>query len=232
MIGHIQYGSGPAFRTQLDQEEVLGLQMLRARSAGTRAGAVRRAARSLRKRGVRRALASPEFSDWPALERQGIRPVEGGDFCRALAPTIALAALEGMGLPPERGVVVLRGERVTRAMRLAALALCPRIKGVLVDAPVGGEALRRELRREYGVPALEDGPCRRAQLALHFAPAAGKGERLVDLSGPAPVLKELSFFLEGEKLPEEFEALPLLCALWETGRVRPERVSVQAHFHS
>ena len=41
-----------------------------------------------------------------------------------------------------------------------------------------------------------------------------------------------SFFLEGEKLPEEFEALPLLCALWETGRVRPERVSVQAHFHS
>ena len=40
------------------------------------------------------------------------------------------------------------------------------------------------------------------------------------------------FFLEGEKLPEEFEALPLLCALWETGRVRPERVSVQAHFHS
>ena len=54
----------------------------------------------------------------------------------------------------------------------------------------------------------------------------------MDLSGPAPVLKELSFFLEGEKLPEEFEALPLLCALWETGRVRPERVSVQAHFHS
>ena len=158
--------------------------------------------------------------------------METGDFCRALAPAIALAALKGMGIPPEQGVVVLRGERVTRALRLTALALCPRVKGVLVDAPSGGEALRRELRREYGVPALEDGPGRRAQLALHFSPATGRGERLADLSGPAPALADYHFGLEGEALPEDCEALPLLSALWESGRLGLGEVQVVAHFHS
>ena len=218
MIGHILYGPR-GLRTQLTAEKVLGLPLLRAGAAGSRSGAVRRAARALKKRGVRRALTPPDFRDWDILEGQGLRPVETGDLCRALAPDIALAILEGMGLPPERGVVVLRGERVTRSLRLAALALCPRVKGLLVDAPAGGEALRGELRREYGIPALEDGPGRRAQVALHFAPAAGRGERLADLSGPSPVLEGLSFTLDGQELPGDCEPLPLLAALWETGRL-------------
>lgn len=231
MMGQILYGPR-GLRTRLTREEALGLPLLRAQTAGQRPGAVRRAARALRKQGVRRALAPPGFLDWELLEGQGIRPVETGDFCRALAPAIALAALKGMGIPPEQGVVVLRGERVTRALRLTALALCPRVKGVLVDAPSGGEALRRELRREYGVPALEDGPGRRAQLALHFSPAAGRGERLADLSGPAPALTDYHFGLEGEMLPEDCEALPLLSALWESGRLGLGEVQVVAHFHS
>lgn len=231
MMGQILYGPR-GLRTRLTREEALGLPLLRAQTAGQRPGAVRRAARALRKQGVRRALAPPGFLDWELLEEQGIRPVETGDFCRALAPAIALAALKGMGIPPEQGVVVLRGERVTRALRLAALALCPRVKGVLVDAPSGGEALRRELRREYGVPALEDGPGRRAQLALHFSPAAGRGERLADLSGPAPALTDYHFGLEGEMLPEDCEDLPLLSALWESGRLGLGEVQVVAHFHS
>lgn len=231
MIGQILYG-GRGLRTRFTREEILGLPLLRAQTAGKRAGAVRRAARALQKRGVRRTLAPPGFSHWELLERQGLRPVETGDFCRALAPAIAQAALGEMGILPEQSIVVLRGERVTRAMRLAALELCPRIKGVLIDAPAGGEALRRELRREYGIPALEDGPARRAQLALHFSRAAGRGERLIDLSGPAPVLEGYRFTLEKGPLPGEWEVLPLLSALWESGRLGLGEVRVEAHFHS
>ncbi len=175
MMGQILYGPR-GLRTRLTREEALGLPLLRAQTAGRRPGAVRRAARALRKQGVRRALVPPGFPDWELLEGQGIRPVETGDFCRALAPAIALAALKGMGIPPEQGVVVLRGERVTRALRLTALALCPRVKGVLVDAPSGGEALRRELRREYGVPAL-GGPAA-------GAPPGVRGPRPGGRSGP------------------------------------------------
>ena len=56
-------------------------------------------------------------------------------------------------------------------------------------------------------------------MALHFAPAAGRGERLADLSGPSPVLEGLSFTLDGQELPGDCEPLPLLAALWETGRL-------------
>ena len=231
MIGHILYGS-PALWTRLERERVLGLPLLRALAPGGGAGAVRRAARALRRRGIRRALAPPGFPDWAALEAQGVRPVETGELCRALAPAIALAGLEGLGIPRWEGVVALRGERATRALRQAALALCPQVKGVVVDVPAGGEALRRELRREHGLPALEDGPGRRAHLALHFSPAAGRGEPVADLAGADPALEGFSFALEGAELPGGLAPLPLLSALWESGRLGLERVAVEAHFHS
>ena len=60
MIGHILYGPR-GLRTQLTAEKVLGLPLLRAGAAGSRPGAVRRAARALKKRGVRRALTPPDF---------------------------------------------------------------------------------------------------------------------------------------------------------------------------
>ena len=71
-------------------------------------------------------------------------------------------------------------------MRMSALKLCPEVKNLLIAAPVGGAGLQAELRREDGVPALEDAPGRAPDLAIHFAPSAGGGARIVDLSGNSP----------------------------------------------
>lgn len=128
--------------------------------------------------------------------------------------------------------MVLRGERVTRAMRMSALKLCPEVKNLLIAAPVGGAGLQAELRREYGVPALEDAPGRAPDLAIHFAPSAGGGARIVDLSGNSPRMDHFSFALREQTLPEDCEGLPLLAALWETGRLDPAEITVFTDFHS
>lgn len=187
---------------------------------------VRKAARLLVKGGVKKVLVPAEFPFWPLLERWRLAPVEPGEFCRAAAAPLALAALKGDGLDPAAATVVLRGDRVTRSMRMSALALCPQVRNVLISAPVGGAGLQAELRREYGVPALEERAGRRADLAIHFAPAAGEGKRVLDLSGPWPELPSFSCSLAGRALPEEADRLPLLAALWENGRIGPEEVTV------
>ena len=124
------------------------------------------------------------------------------------------------------------GERVTRAMRMSALKLCPEVKNLLIAAPVGGAGLQAELRREYGVPALEDAPGRAPDLAIHFAPSAGGSARIVDLSGNSPRMDHFSFALREQALPEDCEGLPLLAALWETGRLDPAEITVFTDFHS
>ena len=158
--------------------------------------------------------------------------METGEFCRAMAPAVALAALTGAHIRPEGATVVLRGERVTRAMRMSALKLCPEVKNLLIAAPVGGAGLQAELRREYGVPALEDAPGRAPDLAIHFAPSAGGSARIVDLSGNSPRMDHFSFALREQALPEDCEGLPLLAALWETGRLDPAEITVFTDFHS
>lgn len=232
MIGHIVPGTGWTPRVKLCPERVLDLPLLRAELPGAdeKPRHVRRVARALRKRGVRRVLVPPGFLYWDILENQGLIPVETGDFCRTLAVPAALAALTAEGVRAETATVVFRGERVTRSMRMAALSLCPQVRHLLIAAPVGGEALRRELRREFGVPALEDGPARRPHLAVHFTPAAGRGERVVDLAGPEPALEGFGFSHRTETLPGDCQTLPLLCALWESGRLDPADIVILANF--
>lgn len=234
MIGHIVPGPGRAMRVRLFQTRVLEMPVLRAEAPGgmLKPRHARRAAQALRKKGVRRVLVPPDFPFWDEVARKGLQPVETGDFCRSLACPIALAALAGAGVRPQEAAVVFRGERVTRSMRMAALALCPQVKHLLIAAPAGGEALRAELRREYGVPALEDSPARRPDLSVLFTPGSGRGEQIADLSGPAPALERFTFSTADGALPEDCEALPLLCALWETGRLDPAGITVFADFRT
>ncbi len=90
-----------------------------------------------------------------------------------MAGELALTALERDGCPLERAVVALRGGRVSRPFFQTAVALCARVRGVVVYAPTGGAELADYLRREYGLPVLER---ERPNLTLEFSPVQAEGE--------------------------------------------------------
>lgn len=227
MIGYLTLPQGRTLRVKFFPERILDMPFLHAEVPEPwKPWRLKRVAKTLRRKGVKRVLVPKGFEDWSILGAAGLGRVETGEFCRFLARPIALAALQSAGLCPEESTVVLRGERVTRAMRMSALALCPAVKSLLISAPIGGAGLQSELHREYGVPALEDGPARRIDLALHFAPAAGGGNRVVELSGPNPNLEAFSFELRGTTLPDDCQQLPLLAALWESGRLESGEIVV------
>ena len=233
MIGHIVPGAGDRLLVRLTREEIYGLPLLRGETPGDRLTVrrVRRTAAALRKKGVVRALAPEGFPFWETVLKQGLRPVETGELCRALAAPIALAALEGEGIPPHLASVLLRGERVTRALRAAALELCPRVRQLLVEAPAGGEALRQQLRQEFGLPAVEGHAGREVHLTLCFSrPDGTRPGRTADLSGETPAPAGCRFGLRQGALPEDAAALPLLSVLWTSGRLERDEISVTPIF--
>ena len=113
MTGHIVPGAGNRFLVRLSRERLLGLPLLRAEVPGKSLTPrrVRRTARALRKAGVVRVLAPEEFPLWNEVLAQGLRPVETGELCRALAVPVTLAALAGDGVPLRQASVTLRGDR-------------------------------------------------------------------------------------------------------------------------
>lgn len=235
MTGHIVPGSGNRFLVRLSRERLLGLSLLRGEIPGSALTPrrVRRTARALRKAGVVRVLAPEGFPLWEEVLAQGLRPVETGELCRALAVPVALAALAGDEVPLRQASVTLQGDRVTRALRAAAMELCPQVRQLLVEVPAGGEELQRELNREFGLPVVEGGPERWTHLTLCFSPPGeGRRGRIVDLSGETPGLAEYRFNLREGALPGDAAALPLLAALWASGRLERGDITVQAHFHT
>ena len=235
MTGHIVPGAGNRFLVRLSRERLLGLPLLRAEVPGKSLTPrrVRRTARALRKAGVVRVLAPEEFPLWNEVLAQGLRPVETGELCRALAVPVTLAALAGDGVPLRQASVTLQGDRVTRALRAAAMELCPQVRQLLVEVPAGGAELQRELSREFGLPVVEGGPERQTHLTLCFSPSGRVGRgRIADLSGETPALAEYRFSLREGALPGDAAALPLLSALWASGRLERSDIAVSPHFHT
>ena len=129
--------------------------------------------------------------------------------------------------------MTLQGDRVTRALRAAAMELCPQVRQLLVEVPAGGEELQRELSREFGLPVVEGGPERQTHLTLCFSPSGRVGRgRIADLSGETPALAEYRFSLREGALPGDAAALPLLSALWASGRLERSDIAVSPHFHT
>ena len=180
-------------------------------------GRVRSAARRLWRQGVVRVLAPPGFSHWDLLTERGMRGVDSVPFLRFYAGELALAALLREGVAPQRGTVALRGRRVDRDMVRAAEFLCPRVRELAVSARQGGEELSAWLRREYGMPVRPDGEGITAAVRFDETAPSGGGVELA-LYGPAPQLAGIcpraAALEEGDR-----EDLPLLAALWETGRL-------------
>lgn len=225
MVGWLTLENRRGRRTELESAGVLGLRLLRARvpaPGNLREKALLRrldkAAALLARSGVRRVLAPPGFSNWDLLRTRGLRPVDPVPLYQAMAAPLALAELARLGVPPTSGTVALVGQRVDRPFFLAAQALCPRVRTLILDAPAGGEELSRYLRQEFGAAALSAGAPLAAQAVLCFSPRRAEEEGL-HLCGPVPDLKGLSLSPAGFSLPEEPAGLPLLALLWEAGRI-------------
>lgn len=181
-----------------------------------------RAGRTLRRNGVVRVLAPEELL--PLLGELGLRRVNPEPFVRAQAAPLALAALERLGLAPDRAAVALRGLRTDHDFLRTAEELCPRVRSLIIDAPRGGRELAQRLRREYGVPILPEGE--RGQAALVFQVGCSRrGEVSLELFGPRPQLAGLILTVPGLEEGDR-EDLPLLAALWEGGRLRPEDIKI------
>lgn len=184
---------------------------------------LRRAARLLVRSGCRRVLTAPDFDGWPILEEAGLRRVEPGSLCAALAPRLALAWLERASIPPERSTVALAGRRVDRALFEAAAALAPQVRRLAVEVPGGeGADLLACLGREYGLPALEGRTG--AAVTLCFSGAAGEGSGQLVLWGD---VRLDGLILAGKSpLPPELDRLPLLELLWEEGVYKADEIQV------
>lgn len=182
------------------------------------------AGKRLRLGGAFRVLTSPDFDRWPLLERFGLRRVDPEPFVRAQSVPLALALLERQGLAPDRAAVALRGLRVDRDFLRTAEELCPRVRSLIIDAPRGGRELAQRLRWEYGVPILPEGE--RGQAALIFQAGCPRHEETaLELFGPRPRLAGLTLSVPRLDARDR-EALPLLAALWEGGRLRPEDIKI------
>lgn len=202
----------PVLRAEVDRSGFRGERRLR--GAGKR----------LRLGGVFRVLTPPEFDRWPLLERFGLRRVDPESFIRAQSVPLVLELLERQGLAPDRATVALRGARADRDLLRTAEALCPRVRSLIIDAPRGGRELAHRLRQEYGVPILPEGE--RGHAALVFQEGRALREAVsLELFGPRPRLAGLT--LTAPRLEEgDREDLPLLAALWEGGRLRPEDIKI------
>lgn len=218
LLGAITYDSGGTGRPRRTERYGLSLLEVPLRSGGWRErGRVRAAARQLRRQGIVRVLAPTEFPHWELLEARGLRQVDPLPFLRFYAGELALAALLREGVAPQRGTVALRGRRVDRDMVRAAEFLCPRVRELAVSARQGGEELSAWLRREYGMPVHPDGEGIIAAVRFDETAPGGGGRELslyggaLQLAGVCPRAADLE---EGDR-----EDLPLLAALWETGRL-------------
>lgn len=230
MLGQLIFeerGGGRAERAQL-----YGLTVLRAGAdpegwLGRRR--LQKAGRALRRGGALRTLAPAGFQQWALLENCGLISVNPLAFLRAQGAPLALGALERQGLAPDRSAVTLRGERVDRELTRAAVALCPQVRHLVIDAPRGGSELAAWLRREFGIPVLPAGEP--APVSLGFGPRekaepdGGEAGVRLSLYGARPDLAGLT--VTAPSLAREDQAqLPLLAALWEEGRLPPEGIKI------
>ena len=214
-------------RGKAEAGRLYGLPVLRAEADPSGLWGERRlcrAGKGLRRGGAVRVLVSGEFGQWPLLSRFGLRPVDPENFVRAQSAPLALALLEQRGLAPDRAVVALRGLRADRDMARTAARLCQRVRGLVVDAPRGGEELSAWLRQEFGIPVLPPGEACHAALCFHADCPRREGEAL-KLYGPQPNLAGLVLSAPG--LGEgDREDLSLLSALWEGGKLGPDDIKI------
>ena len=172
---------------------------------------LRRAERTLVKAGTGRVLLADDFPYRDLLRE--LRPVDPLPFWRAIADLLALSALEQAGIRPERGRVALSAPRLCPELRTAAERLCPRVRGLVIDAPGVGEDYARWLHLHFGLPVTPISAG--ADVTVAFGPGGGRWGRSLELYGQAK-LDGLAVTAEGTQLPEDCRD-QVLALLWERG---------------
>lgn len=212
MLGWLRWGEGRTVK--LSSERLLGLAVLRVdlpRQSRRPERTVRRGAELLRRQRVTHVVTPSEFEWWPVLEQAGLRKVDTRSLRRALAPEWVLLKLAQQGIPPGQACLCLRGRREDGDMEQVAHRLCGTVRNLVIDVP-GGGLLAHRLRREFGIAVL---------------PAASAGWHLILEFDSGPVLPGTRILLKEGELPEDCDALALMGALWEAGRVKPEEIAIQ-----
>ena len=212
-------------RVNLVRERILTLPVLK---VGVTGGGrwdgykLDKAARLLRRAGVRRLLPIRGFERWDILGARGLVPVDGLALYRAMAAELVMSKLEREGRDPTRTAVVLRSDWVDSDMAKAAEKLCAHVRHVVVDTTRGGEQLSKQLYRQYGaaVAPIHSSVC---VLTVRFG-GQSRGEDLV-LCGAAE-LGGMTLEASGLVLPEELEPVPVLSALWQAGVLNTEQLHV------
>ncbi len=213
MLGWITVGERK--KASLERVQICGLALWKLELPASGRGWERRAAaglRLLKVQRVTRVLSAPDFPHWPMLLAQGFRRVDTCPLRCALAPGWGELMLRARGIEPRNAALRLEGRRASPDLTYVARTLCPLVRSLVIDVP-GGENLSIALRREFGLPVLPGHW--EADLTLHFE--------------NGPVLVGASYGLKGDVLPRDCDALPLLCALWQCGRVPLEEITLQIH---
>ena len=115
---------------------------------------VEQAVRQMREQGVRQAVFPVDFPYTAVFLRRGILPLDPLPLRRAVCAAYVMRRLNELQIPPERGVIAIGGEYLSREMRETATALAVAFRYVMLSVPEGGEELARELRRLYGISLL------------------------------------------------------------------------------
>lgn len=181
---------------------------------------LRRAERALVRAGAGRVVLGADF---PYRDRLALlRPVDVLPLRRGCADVLALGALAAEGVSPRRGRVALSAPRLCPELERAAERLCPQVRGLLIDAPGGGE-YARYLQARFGLPVTP--PAAGADVTAAFGPEGGRWGRSVELY-EGGTLNGLVLAAEGIELPPDC-AEQVLALLWERGEVGREELGVR-----
>lgn len=184
---------------------------------------LRKAARTLTRRGIRQVLVPKGFSSWPHLAPWGLAPVDVSPLLRVLAAPLAVTELRRLGVRPKRGIVALDAGQSENDMCRAAQDLCPQVRQLVFPVGIRGQELANWLRREYGMPVAPPGE--RANVAVQFDAVRQLSAEVAldltraDLCGMTVCAPELEAAASRD--------LPLLAALWLSGKLTKTSLDIE-----
>ena len=116
---------------------------------------LKKAAKMMKKAGVRRALFPDAFSDMAPFEELHIVPVHESYLRAMTGAEIARCVMEQHHLNPTETCVGISAEHMGAEVRKALMTLVLGVRYTVLDLPSGGEEVCSVLRREYGVSVLK-----------------------------------------------------------------------------
>ena len=217
MVGQLVWTGEWRLGVRVREEEIRGVRVLLAELPGRadQRGAPRRQERGLR---MLRQMGCRQL-----LEPGGELPsVPTRRLWQSVAAELTLSFFQRWGQRPEKAMVALSGDRITRPLFDACCRLIPAVRGIALTPCPGSEELAWWLERHYGVPVSAGG----GDLTVRFQPGEGERGACLALGEERPAPEGFTLALREEGLPEDLPALPLMAAMQAAGRLKPEEIQV------